>query len=63
MDAKVLAAITAAIEAYIAEERQPVRRGFIQRISRWKMATRRETMAKRALTLRGDPRRTRIDRY
>lgn len=63
MDGKLMAAITAAIEAYIASEERPARRGFIQRLNRWKMAARRETMAKRNLTVRGDPRRMRLGRY
>jgi hypothetical protein len=63
MDEKVMAAITAAIEAYIASEKRPLRRGFIQRINRWKMAARRETMIRRNLTVRGDPRRMRMGRY
>jgi seryl-tRNA(Sec) selenium transferase len=40
MDQKIIAAITAAIEAYIAAERTPIRRGTIRRLNRWKMATR-----------------------
>lgn len=63
MEDKVIAAITAAIEAYIASEERPVRRGFIQRLNRWKMAARRETMVQRNLTVRGDPRRIRLGRY
>ncbi|HUV35473.1 MAG TPA: hypothetical protein VMX58_00870 [Patescibacteria group bacterium] len=63
MDEKLLVAITAAIEAYITSEERPVHRGFIQRLSRWKMATRRETMVKRNLTVRGDPHRVRLGRY
>ncbi len=63
MDDKVMAAITAAIEAYIASERIPVRRAFIQRLNRWKMAARRETMVRRNLTVRGDPRRIRLGKY
>ena len=63
MDEKLLAAITAAVEAYIATEERPVRRGFIQRLSRWKMAARRETMITRNLTVRGDPHRIRLGKY
>ena len=58
-----MAAITAAIEAYIASEQEPVRRGFSQRLNRWKMAARRETMIKRNLTVRGDPLRVRLGKY
>lgn len=63
MDDKVLAAITAAIEAYIVSEKVSVRRAFIQRLNRWKMAARRETMARRNLTVRGDPHRIRLGKY
>jgi hypothetical protein len=61
MDDKIMAAITAAIEAYVSSEKRQVRRVFTQRLSRWKMATRREMMSKRHLSVRPDPYRSRMD--
>ena len=63
MDAKLMAAITAAIEAYIASERVEIQRRFGQRLNPWKMAARRETMTRRNLAVRGNPMRTRLRRF
>jgi len=62
MDQKVLAIITAAVNAYIESETSDEKR-FGQRLSPWKMAARRETMSKRALTMRANPLRTSLRRF
>ncbi|MCK4236331.1 MAG: hypothetical protein KAX38_04380 [Candidatus Krumholzibacteria bacterium] len=63
MDAKLVAAVTAAIEAYIASEKAESQRRFGQRLNPWKMAARRETMSRRNLTERGNPLRMRLRRF
>lgn len=63
MDEKIMAAISAAVQAYIESEKPEERRYFGQRLNPWKMAARRETMSKRNLTLRGNPMRMRLRRF
>jgi hypothetical protein len=63
MDEKLLAAISAAVQAYIETEREETVVRIGQRLSPWKMAARRETMARRILTQRGNPVRMRLNRY
>jgi hypothetical protein len=63
MDEKLMAAINAAIQAYISEEEE---RGLVssgQKLNPWKMAARRETMGRRKLAERGDPLRYRLGRF
>jgi len=62
MDQKIMAVITAAVNAYIESENSDERR-FGQRLSPWKMAGRRETMSKRSLTVRANPSRTSLRRF
>ena len=62
MDQKIMAVITAAVNAYIESESSDERR-FGQRLSPWKMAGRRETMSKRSLTVRANPSRTSLRRF
>ena len=62
MDQKVLAIISAAVNAYIESENVDEKR-FGQRLSPWKMAARRETMSKRSLTVRANPSRMRLRRF
>jgi hypothetical protein len=62
MDQKVLAIITAAVNAYIESEDVDEKR-FGQRLSPWKMAARRETMSMRSLTVRANPSRMRLRRF
>ncbi len=62
IDEKTLAVIEAAIEAYIQSEDSDARR-IGQKMSPWKMAARRETMSRRALTLRANPARTSLRRF
>jgi hypothetical protein len=56
MDAKVLVAITAAVNAYIESENASDEKRFGQRLNPWKMAARRETMSKRTFAVRGNQR-------
>ena len=63
MDKKLMATITAAINAYIESESRIVQRRFGQRLSPWKMAARRETMSKRSLIARANPSRIRLRRF
>jgi hypothetical protein len=62
MDQKILAVITAAVNAYIESENSDDKR-FGQRLSPWKMAARRETMSKRTLTVRANPLRMSLRRF
>jgi hypothetical protein len=63
MDENLLAAITAAIQAYIGRENAEREMRFGQRLNPWKMAARRELMNRRNLTLRGNPFRVRLRKY
>jgi len=62
MDQKVLAIITAAVNAYIESESSDERR-LGPRLSPWKMAARRETMSMRTLTERANPARMSLRRF
>ena len=63
MDANKMAAITAAIQAYMESETKDTQKRFGQRLSPWKMAARRETMSRRSLTERPNPLRQRLRRF
>ena len=63
MDEKIMAAITAAVSAYIDSEDSFDEKRFGQRLSPWKMAARRETMSKHVLNVRANPSRTRLSRF
>ena len=63
MDENLLAAITAAIQAYIGHEGVAREMRFGQRLNPWKMAARRELMSRRNLTVRGNPFRIRLRKY
>jgi seryl-tRNA(Sec) selenium transferase len=63
MDRNILAAITAAVEAYMESETKGREMRFGQRLSPWKMATRRELMNRRQLSVRGNPFRIRLRKY
>lgn len=63
MDDNLMAAITAAVQAYMESEKIGNRMIFGQRLNPWKMAARRETMSRRKLTERGDPMRMRLRRF
>ena len=62
LDEKTLAVIAAAVNAYLESDNNDERR-FGQKLSPWKMAGRRETMAKRSLTVRANPTRTNLRRF
>lgn len=63
MDEKLMVAITAAIEAYIASEDDDSQRLLGQKLSPWKMAARRELSSRRSLAVRGNPVRMRLGRF
>lgn len=63
MDDRTLAAITAAVQAYIDSENSFDEKRFGQRLNPWKMAARRETMSKHVLTVRANPSRMRLRRF
>jgi hypothetical protein len=63
MNERTLAAITAAVQAYIESEDSFDERRFGQRLNPWKMAARRETMSKHVLTTRANPSRMRLRRF
>ena len=63
MDENLLAAITAAVQAYIGQEHSEREMRFGQRLNPWKMAARREIMSRRNLTVRGNPFRVRLRKY
>ncbi len=63
LDEKTLAVIAAAVNAYLDLDAGNDEKRFGQRLSPWKMAGRRETMAKRTLTVRANPTRTSLRRF
>lgn len=63
MDENLLAAITAAVQAYIGLDHAEHEMRFGQRLNPWKMAARREIMNRRNLTVRGNPFRVRLRKY
>ena len=63
MDERIMAVISAAVNAYIESEASFDEKRFGQRLSPWKMATRRETMSKHVLTVRANPTRMRLRRF
>ncbi len=63
MDENLMAAISAAIQAYVDQDDIETGRRFGQKLSPWKMGTRRETMSRRNLAIRGNPARVRLRRF
>jgi len=63
LDRKILAVITAAVNAYMESEGHFKQRRFGQRLSPWKMAARKETMSRGSLVSRVDPSRIRLRRF
>ena len=63
MDAKTMAAIVAAVQAYMEQEdTRPVRfKGQV--LSPWKMGARKEQLGRRSLAARTNPLRTRLNRF
>lgn len=63
MDAKIMAAIVAAVQAYIEQE-DTVPTGHKGRVlSPWKMGGRKESLGRRSLAARANPLRTRLNRF
>ena len=63
MEQDLMVAITAAIQAYIDKEFIEKEKRFGPQLSPWKMGTRRETMTKRSLAVRGNPDKVRLRRF
>ena len=63
MDKNLLAAITAAVEAYIESDTKVREMRFGQRLNPWKMAARREVMNRRQMAVRGNPLRVRLGKF
>ena len=63
MDEKLMAAISTAVQAYMELDEKETGRRFGQKLSPWKMGTRRETMSRRKLAVRGNPSRVRLRRF
>ncbi|MBN2072227.1 MAG: hypothetical protein JW814_12300 [Candidatus Krumholzibacteriota bacterium] len=63
MDQDLVIAITAAIQSYIDTESVEKKRRFGPQLSPWKMGSRRETMTKRTLAVRGNPGTVRLRRF
>ncbi|MBU8923392.1 MAG: hypothetical protein KOO63_16365 [Bacteroidales bacterium] len=63
MDENLMAAISAAIQAYVDQDDREAGRRFGQKLSPWKMGSRRETMSRRNLAVRGNPARVRLRRF
>ncbi|MDD3642112.1 MAG: hypothetical protein PHQ19_01405 [Candidatus Krumholzibacteria bacterium] len=63
MDRNLAAAILAAVQAYIETEETETLRRRGPSLNPWKMGARREVLGRRSLAERGDPRRTRLNRF
>jgi hypothetical protein len=63
VDAKTMAAILAAVQAYIGQEDAVPARHKGHILSLWKMSARREQLGRRSLAARANPLRTRFNRF
>ncbi len=63
VDAKIMAAIVAAVQAYMDQEDTVPSRIEGHLMSPWKMGARKEQLGRRLLAARVDPRRMRINRF
>ena len=63
VDAKTMAAIVAAVQAYIEQEDTTPVRYQGHRLSAWKMGARKEQLGRRSLAERANPLRTRLNRF
>jgi hypothetical protein len=63
VDAKIMAAIVAAVQAYIEQEDTvpEMHKGHV--MSPWKMGARKEQLGRRSLAARVNPLRTRLNRF
>lgn len=63
VDRNLAAAILAAVQAYIETEDTETQRRRGPRLNAWKMGARREILGRRSLAERGNPQRTRLNRF
>jgi hypothetical protein len=63
VDAKTMAAIVAAVQAYIEQEDTVPLRGKGRGLSAWKMGARKEQLGGRARAGRVNPLKTRLNRF
>ncbi len=63
MDKKKLAAINAAVQAYMNEEAREVEVSSGRKLNAWKMAARRDVTGRSKLAQRADPARYRLRRF
>ncbi len=63
VDAKIMAAIVAAVQAYIEQEDTVPVLHKGQVLSAWKMGGRKEQLGRRLLAARANPLRTRLNRF
>ena len=63
MDENLIAAITAAVQAYIQAEEKEKKKRFGSVVSPWKMGARRDLMNRRLITDRRNPYRVRPRRF
>jgi hypothetical protein len=63
VDAKTMAAIVAAVQAYIEQEDTVPARHKGHILSPWKMGARKEQLGRRSLASRANPLRTRLNRF
>ena len=63
VDAKLMAAIVAAVQAYIEQEDTVPARHKGHVLSPWKMGGRKEAVGRRSLAARANPLKTRLNRF
>jgi hypothetical protein len=63
VDRNLAAAILAAVQAYIETEETELQRRRGPMLNAWKMGGRREVLGRRSLAERGNPMRTRLNRF
>ena len=63
VDAKTMAAIVAAVQAYMEQEGAGPGRFMGQVLSPWKMGARKEQLGRRSLAARVNPLKTRLSRF
>ena len=63
VDAKTMAAIVAAVQAFIEQADTVPRRHKGHVLSAWKMGARKEQLGRRSLAARANPLKTRLNRF
>jgi len=63
VEAKIMAAIVAAVQAYMEQEGTGPDRFMGQVLSPWKMGARKEQLGRRSLAARVNPLKTRLNRF